>query len=96
MNNERYSHALSFVLRSGIEVFPVRIKRRDTQTEAFRISPGGNTLLDSEEVDEAVMLKKVLEDRYAVRCASLDGRTNGLYKADGHSVAMVKRHAINA
>ena len=93
---ERISRIFSFILNNGTEVFPVQMKRRDTGTIAFRVSPGGtggNTLEASEEVDEETMVRKVLEEGYAVRCKSLDGSTNGLYKHGHRSVREVRRNA---
>lgn len=92
----RISRRFSFVLNNGTEVFPVQMKRRDTGTIAFRISAGGtggNTLEASEEVDEETMILKVLEEGFAVRCRSLDGNTNGLYKHGHRSVCEVRRNA---
>jgi len=95
-SQERISKKFSFVLNNGTEIFPVQMKRRDTGVIAFRISPGGtggNTLTASEEVDEDTMIRKVLEEGYAVRCKSLDGNTNGLYKQGHRSVREVRRNA---
>jgi HNH endonuclease len=93
---ERISRAFSFILNSGTELFPVQMKRRGTGSIAFRVSPGGaggNTLEASEEVDEETMVRRVLEEGYAVRCKSLDGNTNGLYKHGHRSVREVRRNA---
>ncbi|MFW5454364.1 hypothetical protein [Thioalkalivibrio sulfidiphilus] len=93
---ERISRRFSFILNNGTEVFPVQMKRRDTGTIAFRVSPGGtggNTLEASEEVDEETMVWKVLEEGYAVRCKSLDGNMNGLYKHGHRSVREIRRNA---
>jgi len=95
-SQERISRKFSFVLNNGTEVFPVQMKRRDTGSIAFRISPGGtggNTLEASEEVEEETMVRKVLNEGYAVRCRSLDGNTNGLYKHGHRSVREVRRSA---
>lgn len=95
-SQERISRRFSFILNNGTEVFPVQMKRRDTGTIAFRISPGGtggNTLEASEEVDEETMVRKVLEEGYAVRCKSVDGNTNGLYKHGHRSVREIRRNA---
>ncbi|MDX1723731.1 MAG: HNH endonuclease signature motif containing protein [Pseudomonas sp.] len=94
-SQERFSKKFSFVLHNETEVFPVQMKRRDTGSIAFRISPGGtggNTLEASEEVDEETMVRKVLNEGYAVRCKSLDGNTNGLYKHGHRSVREVRRN----
>ena len=96
-SQERISRTFSFLLNNGIEVFPVQMKRRDTGVIAFRISPGGtggNTLEASEEVDENTMVQKVFKEGFAVRCKSLDGSTNGLYKQGHRSVREVRRNTI--
>ncbi|WP_173060196.1 HNH endonuclease signature motif containing protein [Sulfurimicrobium lacus] len=95
-DQDRFSRAFCFVLKSGKEIYPVKMKCRETGKIAFRISPGGtggNTKKASEEVDETTMMHKVLLDGYAVRCSSLDGEVNGLYKAGHRSVREVRRSA---
>lgn len=94
---ERISRKFSFILNNGIEVFPVKMKRRETGAIAFRVSPGGtngNTLEACEEVDEHTMIQKVLVEGYAVRCKSLDGNTHGLYKQGERSVREVRRTTL--
>lgn len=90
IDQDRFSTALSIVLKSGVAVYPVHVKQRDTGEVAFRISRGGNTRQDSENVDEATMLQRVRSGQYAVRCSSRDGKTQGLYKIHGRSVASVR------
>lgn len=93
-SQERLSRKFSFILNNGAEVFPVQMRRRDTGSIAFRVSlggTGGNTLEASEEVDEETMARKVLGEGYAVRCKSLDGNTNGLYKCGHRSVREIRR-----
>ena len=94
-NIESFSFVFSFILCDGAEVFPVQIKRRDNGRVSFRISRGGaagNTLESGEEVDEVTMVRKVLDEGYAVRCSSKDGSIKGLYKQGRRSVREVKRH----
>jgi hypothetical protein len=93
-SQERISRKFSFILNNGTEVFPIKIMRRETGVIAFRVSPGGtggNTIEAGEEVDEDTMVRKVLEEGYAVRCKSLDGNTHGLYKPGERSVREVRR-----
>lgn len=93
-NQERLSAAFSFELNNGIEVFPVKVKRRDTGNISFRVSrggTGGNTIASGEEVDESTMVRKVLSDGYAVRCSSKDGATKGLYKYGHRAVREIRR-----
>lgn len=91
---DRFSHAFSFILNNGTELFPVQMKRRDTGKIAYRVSrggTGGNTLEAGEEADESTMIHKVLDLGYAVRCSSLDGKTKGLYKPGQRSVREVRQ-----
>lgn len=95
-DQDRFSRAFCFVLESGKEIYPVRMKRRETGNIAFRVSPGGaggNTVKASEEVDEPTMIQRVLKEGFAVRCSSLDGEVNGLYKAGHRAVREVRRAA---
>lgn len=96
-SQERFSLAFSFILKSGAEVFPVQMKRRSSGNVAFRISrggTGGNTLRRGEEVEESIMIRKVLDEEYAVRCSSKDGSIRGLYKQGHRSVLEVRRHSV--
>jgi hypothetical protein len=96
-DQDRFSRAFCFVLKTGKEIYPVKMKRRETGNISFRISAGGkggNTVEASEEVDEATMIHKVLNDGFAVRCSSLDGEVNGLYKHGHRSVLEVRRTNI--
>lgn len=89
IHQERVSRRVRFILKNGLEVFPVMMKRRDTGNLAFRVSrggTGGNTLACGEEVDEETMLRKILDQGFAVRCTSLDGSTKGLYRISGRAV----------
>lgn len=93
---DRFSRAFSFVLNDGTEMFPVQMKRRDNGVLAYRVSrggTGGNTIESGEEVDEATMIRKVFDHGYSVRCASLDGRTRGLYMQGKRSVREVRRRS---
>ena len=72
------------------------MKRQDTERLAFRITPGGsvgNTLKACEEVDQETMVRKVLQEGYAVSCTSLGGITNGLYKHSHRSLREIQRNA---
>ncbi|MCA8947611.1 MAG: hypothetical protein KDB29_15350 [Planctomycetes bacterium] len=89
-----FSRRLSFVLKNGEEVFPVRVKNRQTGLIAFRVSKGGtrgNTKENGLEVeDEMEMVRYVLEMGYSVRASTLDKKTPSLYKPDGRSVAEIR------
>ncbi len=95
-DQDRFSRAFCFVLESGKEIYPVKMKRRETGNIAFRVSPGGtggNTVKASEEVDEPAMIRRVLKEGFAVRCSSHDGEINGLYKA-GHRAVREVRYLV--
>lgn len=93
MDEEFFSRRVCFEHESGAELYPVRVRRRDTGRVAFRVSNGGNTLEDSMEVDEAEMLRLVLEHGYAVRMSTLSGTKAGLYRPNGRSIIRVQRPA---
>jgi len=89
INQDHISRKICFKLKSGVTIYPIRVKRRDNGKLAFRVSKGGkggNTLACGEEVDEESMIRKVRDLGYAVRCASLDGSKRGLYRVAGRAV----------
>lgn len=92
--SDLFSRRFSFVLKTGEELFPVRMKNRQTGQVSFRVSKGGtggNTKESGIEVeDENEMVRYVLELGYGVRAATLDNKKYGLYKPDGRSVAQVR------
>lgn len=91
-----FSGAFSFVLHSGQEVFPVKMRSRATGLLAFRVSPGGtggNTLAATEQVDEPTMVQRALVDGFGVRCSSLDGLVHGQYKAGHRAVKEIRRRS---
>ena len=97
-DQDRFSYAICFVLNTGKEIYPVKMKRRETGNIAFRISAGGkggNTIANCEEVDEPTMIRKVLDEGYAVRCSSTDGEVFGLYKHGQRSVQEIRRSPIH-
>lgn len=92
---DRFSHCFSFTLINGNEVFPIKVKNRETGRVAFRISKGGkggNTLEAGFEVDEQEMVEKVLHHGFSVRCAPQEGGANGLYSPTGRSVIRINKH----
>ena len=82
MDDDIFGKTFCLVHKNGQRLYPVRMKNRDTGKVAFRISPGGkggNTKdAGSEETNESVVFEKVTVDRWAVRVASLDRKTEGL------------------
>ena len=98
IDTTRLSGTFAFVLHSGLEIFPIKIRNQKTGKVAFRVSPGGkggNTLDLTEQVDESEMIKRVLTDKYGVRCASLDGEVQGQYKM-GHSAVKSVRQFVKS
>ncbi|PPD51391.1 MAG: hypothetical protein CTY12_08090 [Methylotenera sp.] len=92
IKQERVSRRFSFILKSGVEVFPVLVKDSMTNNIAFRVTPGGtgsNLNINQDQVDEEAMVLRVLSHNYSVRCSSLDGKTTGLYKNGARSVEKV-------
>lgn len=86
-----FSEKLILIHQSGDELYPVRMKNRDTGKIAFRLSKKGNTKLDSIEVeDEALMIFKVLNERYMVRARTKlpinRGGRAGLYHHNERSI----------
>lgn len=80
---DRCSKRFSFVLADGTEVFPVCVECRDNDAPHYRVSRGrrgGHVLISGEEVNEAMMLQKVIHQGYAVRCVTEDGTACGLYR----------------
>lgn len=90
----RKSRKFSFILHSGVEIFPIEMENRKTGVVAFRVSKGGkggNTVAASEQVNEAQMVQRVLEEGYAVRCSSENGSVQGLYRHGHRAVREVRR-----
>lgn len=89
-----FSRRFSFVLKNGKELFPVRMKNRQTGLIAFRVSKGGtggNTKENGLEVwDENEMVRYVLELGFSVRASTLDKKISGLYRPEGRTVAQVR------
>ncbi|MBC52748.1 MAG: hypothetical protein CMQ34_02825 [Gammaproteobacteria bacterium] len=90
VSQEMMSKKIAFVLVDGAMIYPVKMTRRDNGRTTFRVSDAGNTIDACEEVDEQTMIQKVLIDGFAVRCASADGKRNGLYRPKGRAVREVR------
>lgn len=92
-DNARLCTRVRFTLHDGSELFPVRMKNRDTGRVAFRLSKGGtggNTKEQTlEEEDENQMIEMVCYQGMAVRLQSANGSRQGLYRKDGRSVRSV-------
>lgn len=94
--NERTCTRLRFVLHNGTELFPIRMKNRESGKVAFRLSKGGaggNTkgAEHAKEVeDENEMINLVCQEGMAIRLVSADGSRQGLYIKGGRSVSHVE------
>lgn len=93
-NNGRVGLRVRFILHDGTELFPLRMKSRQSGKVAFRLSDGGaggNTIENTTEVeDEAEMVVMVCKQEKAVRLLSADGSRQGLYRKGGRSVRSVE------
>ncbi len=87
---ERLSQRLVFEMRDGDQMFPVRMKNRETGEVNFRLSEGGtggNTKEKSIEIEsEDEMIRMVVQEKMAVRLNNRTGTRFGLYRPDGHAV----------
>lgn len=96
MSSEIFSDLFYLLHESGDQLYPCRMKNRDTGKVAFRVSKGGekgNTKEVGQEIDCELEVKRlVLEHGYAVRAKTLDKTRNGLYKLGQRSIkkAVVK------
>jgi hypothetical protein len=99
MIDEVFGNTFCLIHASGVRLFPVRIRNRDTGKIAFRISrggTGGNTKdAGSEETNEFVVFDRVIRDRWSVRVASLDCKIEGLYKLNRCSITGYKDYRID-
>ena len=88
---DRFSSLFYLLHESGDQLFPVRMKNRETGELSFRVSPGGkggNTKNAGIEVDDEVEMKRyVIERGYAVRASTLDRSRNGLFKVGQKSIS---------
>lgn len=100
VTTERMCLRLRFVLHDGTELFPVRMKNRESGKVAFRLSKGGaggNTIENTVEVeDENEMIQLVCrkENPMAVRLLSGDDKRQGLYRKGGRSVRNVELDGV--
>jgi hypothetical protein len=77
------SQRFSFILADGTEVFPVQLQSQNGTQPRYRVSlgrRGGHALRTGEDVDEATMFQKVVNQGYAIRCTSANGAVCGLYR----------------
>lgn len=91
MIQKMFCFEFHFLHKSGDLLYPVMVRNRDTNRLAFRVAKEGNTVDDGLEVNEAEMKRLVLQQDYAVRMSTLDGKRRGLYRASGRSITAVVR-----
>ncbi|WP_420009113.1 hypothetical protein [Xanthomonas sacchari] len=90
MHSERIDKRFWFEHRSGIRLYPYRLKCRDTGCVAFRVARPGTganqnaNQIQLEDVEE--VFRHVFALGYSVRMSALDPRVNGLYSKDGYSI----------
>ena len=98
VNNDRICQRVKFILHDGTELYPVKMKNRQTGTVAFRLSEGGaggNTIENTIEVaDEGEMISMVCNKGMSVRLQNADGKRQGLYTKDGRSVRNVELDGV--
>ncbi|MEQ8484340.1 MAG: hypothetical protein RIB46_08245 [Pseudomonadales bacterium] len=89
MTDDPFFRGFCLIHKSGVRLYPVRMKNRDTGRVAYRLSrggTGGNTKeAGVEETDESILIQRVKEG-WAVRAASLDRTISGLYKINHRSI----------
>jgi hypothetical protein len=94
LDKERFCGRLKFVLHDGTELFPVRMKSRDSGKVAFRLTAAGtagNTKDTIEEVEaENQMIELVCKQNRAIRLYSADSSRQGIYRRTGRSVRFVE------
>lgn len=100
IDNDRLCQRVRFILHDGCELFPIRMKNRETGLIAFRVSEGGtggNTIEQTIEVtDENKMIDMVCKQEMSVRLSSADGKRQGQYRKGRRAVRTVELdgHAI--
>lgn len=98
VDEQRVCLRVCFVLKDGAVLHPIRMKNRATGRISFRLSKGGtggNTLENTIEIDDELeMIDHVCKHGLAVRAASLDGATHGLYRRGGRAVAEVRLDGV--
>lgn len=94
MSDDVFGRSFCLIHKTGISLYPVRMKNQDTGRVAFRISAGGtggNTkATGQEENDESRVFGCVVNEGWAVRVASLDRKIEGLYKVGHRSITGYK------
>lgn len=90
MREKKFAENISFEHVTGDRLYIGKVFNRDTQRATYRVSKGGkggnlkeNTLeLDCEET----MRRLVVDEGYAVRASTKDGKRNGLYKIGAKAI----------
>ncbi|MDP2787084.1 MAG: hypothetical protein Q8O79_03285 [Pseudomonadota bacterium] len=94
VNNDRVCQRVRFTLHDGTELFPIRMKNRQSGKVAYRLSEGGlegnksDKAIEVEDEDEMITL--VCSEEKSVRLSSADNKRQGLYRKGGRSVRTVE------
>ena len=86
----RFAQSVAFVLDDGEVVYPVRRTNRETWMQTFRVGLAPDALDGIVEIThEDDLIAMVLHRRCVVRCASSDGKRQGMFSPDHRQVARV-------
>ncbi|HEY0505916.1 MAG TPA: hypothetical protein VGD42_20725 [Lysobacter sp.] len=84
------SHRFWFEHRSGVRLYPYRLRDVRNGRIAFRVAPGAegaNKVENQTQLDdEDEVFRHVFQKGWSVRMKSLDGGLEGLYNKNGHSI----------
>ena len=79
----------------GSRLHPVAIKNRQTGRRAWNMArPGTAKNLRSAAIetdDEELLISQILNNRWSVRCQTVDGSHKGLFSPDGKSIVRAER-----
>ncbi len=91
MERDVFSRSFCFDHESGDVLYPYRMRNRSTGRYAFRVSAERVVHGRQQEVEEAEMLRLVLEHNYIVRMSTLDRERDGGYRPNRPSIVAVRR-----
>ncbi|TZF90683.1 hypothetical protein [Cognatilysobacter lacus] len=87
---ESISDRFWFEHQSGRRLFPYRSVERQTGRWAFRVAPpgtGANRVVNGQLLDDVEdVYRHVFGKGWSVRLCDADGKYDGLYNKDGHSI----------
>jgi len=86
----RLNRRFWFEHTSGQRLFPYKLEDRRSKRIAFRVAPrgmGANRTINQTQLDDIEQVHfHVFSRGWSVRMASEDGKIEGLYNKDGHSI----------